>query len=254
MKNFLLLLLGMFSVQGFSQTVSPKTSKIVSNPRTESLRSALLTKTINLEALTEWLCPSRLLRGDRDFNGNGPKVKCEASLRISRDSSALELTVKLWAQETVHDWSTTEGTWKRIIYEAPYGQKIRRIVSDRASRTQFISPKAGYQIFAPGADVAKAAYAFLDYTDIKSAVLSAHGEDPRNKSALSNLIFHYVAHSNSIVKVPAVEGNLVKFFHIVGDTGAEDISTDDNCNDDTRIHKIEFFPVQIEMVVMNQNN
>lgn len=247
-----LLLLPSLLVSG--QSINPQFTKGVFKTKNEAIRTALLTQTINLEPLTEWLCPSRLVRGDRDFNGNGPKVKCEASLRISRDSTALELTVKLWAQETVNDWSTTEGTWNRIVYEAPYGQKILRIISDRASRTQFISPKAGFQIFAPGADVAKAVYAFLDHTDIKSAVLSAHGVPPRNRSALSNLIFHYVDNSNYVVHVPPIEGNLVKFFHIVGDTGAEDISTDDNCNDDTRIHKIEFFPVQIEMSTQKTHN
>ncbi len=209
----------------------------------------LIIKKIELEPLTEWLCPTKLLRGDREFGGNGPKIKCEASLRITNDSSALELNVKLWAQETVHDWSTTEGSWKRIVYEAPYGQKINRIISDKASRTQFISPKAGYQIFVPGADFPQVIYDFFDQTDITSKVLNAFGIQGKRNSQISNLIKTSIDHSNQIVQVPPIEGTLVKFFHIVGDTGAEDISTDNNCNDDTRIHKIEFFPVSLEFAI-----
>ena len=173
-------------------------------------------------------------------------MKCEVKLRISRDSTSLEADFYLQAQETMHDQSTTEGQWIRKIYNAPYGKKISRILTDQASRTQFISPKAGYQIIAPGADVAQAIYGFLDHTDIKSAVLSAYGIKPQNKSALANLVKNYVDKGNQVVKAPSVEGTLVKFFYIVGDTGGDDISTDSNCNDDTRIHKIEFFPIKIE--------
>jgi hypothetical protein len=49
------------------------------------------------------------------------------------------------------------------------------------------------------------------------------------------------------VQLPSVDGALVKFFHIVGDTGGPDISDDNNCNDDTRIVKIEFFPAKVKL-------
>lgn len=234
----------LFSNFLFAQgTVSYKNLKPTPTAQQKMLRAV---EKLDIEPLTEWLCPSQLLRGDREFGGNGPKIKCEAHIQIGRDSASLNLTVKLWAQETVQDWSTTEGTWTRQIYQAPLGSKITKILSDNTSRTQFISPKAGYQIFVPGADVAQAAYEFLGFTDIKSAVLKAYGFKPGDRSALSNLIAQYVDKGNTVVKVPSVEGGLVKFFYIVGDTGGDDISSDDNCNDDTRINKLEFFPVTIE--------
>lgn len=207
------------------------------------------TVTVNLEDFTEWLCPNKLLRGDREFGGNGPKVKSEVTLRIGDNGSSLYADFYLWAQETKHDWSTTEGRWSRKVYDAPYGKKITKILSGTASRTQFISPAAGFQFLVPGSDIQNAMRTFFDGSVIQSAVLAAHGlpsSGSLNSGAVANLISVY-SRGNTVVKVPATEGTLVKFFHIVGDTGGDDISTDDNCNDDTRIEKIEFFPVRLEL-------
>ena len=49
------------------------------------------------------------------------------------------------------------------------------------------------------------------------------------------------------MKVPATEGTLVRYFSIVGDTDGADISDDNNCHDDTRIYRIEFFPIKLEL-------
>lgn len=40
--------------------------------------------------------------------------------------------------------------------------------------------------------------------------------------------------------------NFIKRMAIVGDTGGEDISTDDDCTDDTRIENITFFPIKVQ--------
>lgn len=225
------------------QTGTPKTVRIPI--KNQNIAEAMST-TVKAEDITEELCPFRLLRGDREFDGNGPKIKCEVKVSLNRDSTEIWADIYFWAQETKANWSTTEGNWRKKIYDAPYGKSIVRINSDRASRTQFISPRAGAQIFAPGQDVAQAAYAFFDFTDIRSAVLQLHGIKNEDKSALSTLIKATVDHGNTVVQVPPVEGGLVKFFHIVGDTGGPDISEDDNCNDDTRIVKIEFWPMKIQ--------
>lgn len=246
MKHFLfsILLVAVFTAKAQVNPAIKNQTKPITNQ--SQIQAALMVQTVKLEDYTEWLCPKNLMRGDREFNGNGPKVKCEVKIRISSDGSSLLADFYLWAQETVHDWSTTEGRWTKKIYDAPYGMKINKILSATASRTQFISPKAGMQIFVPGADVAQAMYTFLDNTDIKSIVLKEHGIDPKDRPGVSNLVKHWIDDGNRIVRVPAVDGTLVKFFHIVGDTGGDDISTDDNCNDDTRIVKIEFFPAKLE--------
>lgn len=203
--------------------------------------------TIKLEDINEWLCPNKLTRGDREFDGHGPRIKSEVKLRIGDRGHSLYADITFWAQETVHDFTTTEGKWSKLVYEAPYGKKITEIISDKASRTQLISPPGGFQFLVPGADVARAVYTFLDATDIKSAVLAAFGYKPEEKSAISALIKGTIDNGNTVVQVPPVEGTLVKFFHIVGDTGGADVSHDDNCNDDTRIVKIEFFPARVKM-------
>ena len=203
--------------------------------------------TIALSNIDEWLCPKALLRGDREFDGHGPRIKCEVTLSIGDAGRSLYADISLWAQETVHDWSTTEQKWRRKVYDAPYGKTITAINSDKASRTQFISPAGGFQFLVPGNDVAAVVNGFLDGAGgaISNAVLASHGIPSGDFRAVARLITGAVNSGNTVVRVPALEGTLVRFFHIVGDTGGADISDDDNCNDDTRIVKLEFNPVNV---------
>ena len=71
---------------------------------------------------------------------------------------------------------------------------------------------------------------------------------PEDRGVLQMLVKGVIDKGNTVVQVPPVAGTLVKFFHIVGDTGGPDISNDDNGNDDTRIVKIEFFPAKLRFV------
>lgn len=205
--------------------------------------------TIRLTDIDEWLCPKDLLRGDREFDGHGPRIKCEVKLSIGDGGKALYADIYLWAQETVHDWSTTERRWRKKVYDAPYGKTITAINSDRASRTQFISPPGGFQFLVPGNDVAATVNGFLDGVGgtITNAVLASFGIPPGDFRRVASLITGYINNGNTVVRVPALEGTLVRFFNIVGDTGGADISDDDNCNDDTRIVKLEFNPVVVTM-------
>lgn len=203
--------------------------------------------TINLEDINEWLCPNKLIRGDREFDGNGPVVKSEVKLRIGGNGTELWADITFNAKETKHDWSETDGRWSKKVYDAPYGKKITQILTDKASRTKFISPKAGFQLLIPGSEVASVLHTFFDKEPISSSVFAAHGIKNSNKEQFSRLITGALDNGNTVVRVPAVEGALVKYFHIVGDTGGEDISTDNNCNDDTRIVKIEFFPAKVKL-------
>jgi hypothetical protein len=254
MKKIISLMLIAFGshfsmAQGTQKPIpKPKSTTIKSTKVVQSgtFANAMKKVTINLPDFVEWLCPTNRTSGDREFGGNGPKVKCEVKLKISPDSTALIADFYIWAQETVADFSTVDGRWERKVFEAPYGKKIKSILSETASRTQFISPKADFQLFAPGTDMSKAFYEFMAFTDIKSGVLALHGLSPQNRSLATQLVSVFGDYGNQVVRVPAVEGGLVKFFNVVGDTGGDDISDDQNCNDDTRIVKIEFFPVKIE--------
>lgn len=254
-KFFLCLALFIFSgtllnAQVKKETINP--TKVTKTPvkTNTKINADLLAKKIDLEDINEWLCPNKLLRGDREFGGNGPNIKCEVKLRIGDAGTALYADIYFWAQETKQDWSTTEGRWSKKVYDAPYGQKITALKSDAASRTSFTSPPAGFQFIFPGEDVNTAMEKFFAGSKIANTVLLMHGivsPSTVTKEQIGKLIGTY-SQGNTVVKVPATEGTLVKFFHIVGDTGGDDISTDDSCNDDTRIVKIEFFPVTVDMV------
>ncbi|WP_373548108.1 hypothetical protein [Haliscomenobacter sp.] len=202
--------------------------------------------TINILPFEEWLCPKALLRGDREFDGHGPRIKCEVKLSIGDAGRSLYADIYLWAQETVHDWSTTEQKWRKKVYDAPYGKTIATINSATASRTQFISPPGGFQFIAPGADISNAVASFLGSgVTVAGDVFASFGIPVGDYRSFAQLVKGVSVGGNTICQVPPTEGTLVRFFHIVGDTGGPDISEDDNCNDDTRIVKLEFNPVKL---------
>jgi hypothetical protein len=230
------------SILAQNQVLSPKKQVIKSTgtlaPKPEK---------IILEDIDEWLCPNRLERGDREFGGNGPKVKSEVKLRLANNGTEIWADITFSAAETKQDWSTTSGRWSKKVFEAPYGKKITKIVSDQASRTSFVSPAAGGQFLVPGSDVAGTLNTLFEGGMISKGVLAAFGiptPGQMESSIVAKLISTYMS-GNTVIKIPPTEGAMVKYFHIVGDTGGDDISHDDNCNDDTRIVKIEFFPVTV---------
>lgn len=205
--------------------------------------------TINIGPMEETLCPNRLERGDREFGGNGPRIKCEVKIRLANNGTELWADISFNAQETKPDNSTTSGQWSKKVYDAPYGKKITKIVSDQASRTAFVSPPGGAQFLVPGTDVAGTLNALFAGGMISKGVFTAFGipTPGQMESAIVAKLVSSYTNGNTVIVVPPLDGALVKFFHIVGDTGGDDISNDDNCNDDTRIEKIEFFPMKVIM-------
>jgi hypothetical protein len=101
---------------------------------------------------TDWLCPSRVVAGDREFDGHGPEIWASAELEI-RDSR-LEAVLTMRARETQHDWSETRGTWR--IPVSPSGMRILEVLSDKHSDTHVISSPAGFQILGPGGPLGNA--------------------------------------------------------------------------------------------------
>lgn len=208
-------------------------------------------ETIKLEDITEWLCPQALVRGDREFDGHGPKVKCNVTLGLRNNNTEIWAKIVFEAKETVHDWSTTTATWNVKVFTTPFGKKIQKFASDVFSRTEFISPAAGAQFLIPGSDLKRGLSVFFDGQVIAGAVLAAHGLPFDATPAMAAQLVKTYIRGNEVVQTPSLEGRAVRFFHIVGDTGGDDISNDNNCNDDTRIEKIEFFPMQVFMVNVN---
>lgn len=149
---------------------------------------------------TDFLCPSQVVAGDREFDGHGPEIWVNAELQV-RPDQVLEAVLTMRARETQHDWSETRGTWR--IPLSPPGMRVQEVLSSRQSGTHVISSAAGFQIGGPGS--------------IPNAVSK-----------------------------PPISGELVREFQIVGDTGGDDISTDSNCNDDTRM-RVVFNPIRVRV-------
>lgn len=251
------LVITSFSLTSQAQVKPIKKTSVLTPKKLNVKNESPKGEQIILEDINEWYCPKELMRGDREFDGHGPRVKCEVTIRVSENGREIWADLYLWAKETVHDWSTTEGRWSVKVYDAPYGKKINKIVSATASRTEFLSQPAGFQFLIPGADVGAGMNKFFEghaipfdvlksHGVIPSEVIDAHGAPLKFTGEIINKLFSSYTKGNTVYKIPSTEGTLVKHFHIVGDTGGDDISNDDNCNDDTRIEKIEFFPVVVE--------
>ncbi len=161
------------------------------------------------------LCPSTLVGGDFEFAGNGPKVFGSVFLYPSKNNKELIARIRFNAQETKSDGLTgrseVKGYWEIPIYKAPYGTYINGIVDKPFSETTFNKVLQGggqNQIFGGG--------------DGSPHSLSVgNGLDNKGHVAL---------------------------LEVVGDTGGWDISTDNNCKDDTRILQILFNPIEIELI------
>ena len=211
---------------------------------------------VTLNDITGALVPSRLLGGDREFGGNGPNIRSNVSLRIGDGGRALYADIYFHAKETKSDWSETEGRWTRKVWEAPAGQRIDRILSDRFSETRFTSKKAGFQILAPSEDWASIIAPVIEivklFTDANDeGAISIPGGDVGDRLPCRTVercaeMFESgllaISGDNHVHVKPSTRGNLVSSFAIVGDTGGDDISDDNNPKDDTRIVGIGLIP------------
>jgi hypothetical protein len=152
-------------------------------------------------------CPTKLLGGDREFGGHGPEIWAWIRLKIV-NKTQLFADVYMHARETVSDWSETEGTWSKLLYTAPRGYEIAELPTANYSEVHYIS-KPGVSAFSPAGLV--------------QALGGARGTD-----------------------APFTDDGLVSRWNIVGDTGGDDISTDDNCNDDTQV-AVQLNPVHVKL-------
>jgi hypothetical protein len=127
--------------------------------------------------------------GDNDFGGNGPNVNVTVTINI-RNSNEVWARIWMRARETKSDWTTAEGTNEQLIYRAPAGTTIRRIISTTSSGL---------------------AYTDTDHAD--DYVMPVLGEQS-------------TAAQDSNWQLPTVPGALtplVHFARVVGDTDGSDI-------------------------------
>lgn len=154
-----------------------------------------------LSDITETLCPQTVTRGDREFNGNGPRIQTNVTLQI-RNNIEIWAIINFTATETAPDFSTTNAIFERRIFTSPRNRRIAQIITPATTNIEFISPSGGIQIIGPVGDS-----------------------------------------SNTVTITEPM--NFISSMSVVGDTGGNDISTDNDCSDDTRIENIRFFPIKI---------
>lgn len=147
------------------------------------------------------LCPSRNTRGDREFNGNGPLIDMTITLSLQNYNTEIWANINFKATETKSDWSEVQGNWDFRVYASPDGRRIKDIVMDKIT--------------------------YINQT--------------LNSSAGPQLIFNLnKTNRNYIESLDRGFWSPVLNVKMVGDTGGDDISTDNNCDDDTRIEEINF--------------
>lgn len=179
------------------------------------------TKPVRTRQVAASLCPSDETRtaseGDREFGGNGPRIVANIELSIEpRMRRSVRATVRFSATETGGDNSSISATWTRTVYIAPENRTIVEILSDTSSSFDFVSAhRAGLEIGMGGDSAATDLYGIASFE-------------------------HW-----AVQGLPSSEA-VSRLFYI-GDTGGSDISSDDDCTRETRLHFIEFNPMQIRL-------
>lgn len=168
---------------------------------------------------SEALCPHDFEASeDLEFAGNGPRVRITAELNIEPvNRTSLQAHITFDAEETGVGGSRVRGEWTETVYHAPAGRTIQRILSDTSSELDVVSPPGGFE--TPG-----------------------ENRTPH----FQNNGFGFIS-DERVNSEPPTTGELVKFFSYVGDTGANDISTDETCIKETALQAVEFNPARIEL-------
>lgn len=222
----------------------PKMTAIAMAASLASLGSIAAEQAIKLNDITTPFAPSRLLAGDREFDGHGPEISSSVTLRIDGDQKTIMTDVYFHARENQWDWSETEGNWSFPVWQACAEQTITAIRSDTYSEVNFTSDAAGPELGIPGGDmreIINTLSSILNYSGILTGPQAAMVEAFRGGVAT-------VFMNNKVYLVPPAGGlGPVEIFAIVGDTGDDDISDDNNPKEDTRIDGITFKPVLVEL-------
>ncbi len=238
-------------------TVDPNNKVSESNEKNNDRKISLkvkkppkyVTKKVKLIDITTPLVPSKLYGGDREFDGNGPIIDCKVTLRVSKNKRAIMADITFKAKETKSDWSETRGSWTRTVYKKPKGRKIVKIFGPKVSKVHFKSKPGGFQLLGPTADFITFLRKLNEIAEAVNYVVNpvAHATRKEHKELFNMVdkgLADLPAHGN-LVHVRRPAKGPVSVFAIVGDTGGDDISKDNNPKDDTRIQAIKFKRLKI---------
>jgi len=105
------------------------------------------TKTYSIGSRTFTKFVPSHVRGDRDYNGNGPDVDLKASLELITNSSGGttgRVRLAMTAVETVSDWTTVNGVRYTPLFVTDAGYRVDRIV-DSTGRNVVIQDSKYYR-------------------------------------------------------------------------------------------------------------
>jgi len=210
---------------------------------------------VELTDITTPLVPKVLVKGDREFGGNGPQITTKVQLQISEDRRSIKAKIFFRAVETGGDRSTTEESFKVKVFEAPAGKQIKAIEGPLVSEVNFKSQRAGFQILGPGEDFAEFVRTVEEIAqkvmDAVNTIEGREGDTRKMRAAREYLemVREGTAGLNfagNHVHTISPSSGPVSVMAIVGDTGGDDISKDRNPKDDTRIQSILFKKVRVK--------
>jgi hypothetical protein len=94
----------------------------------------------------ETLCPTNLVRGDREFGG-GPMINIRINLVITPDQSGIDAVITFEAAEVGADQSTVTGEFRQRVFTTSASNRIVNIVGARsAAVTNFRGAGAGWEL------------------------------------------------------------------------------------------------------------
>lgn len=168
---------------------------------------------LTLRDITTAIVPTRVLEGDREFDGNGPILDTRVELTIERSGRAIFANVTFSAREDGGDGSLTEIGPVRFEVWRWNPSDSHFVLSINSPTVSTISHHS-----APGCGL------------LGCGVLG-----PSEDGGL-------------IVTVAPDTPGPVRDITLLGDTTGDDISTDDNPEGDTSIRGIRFNPIEVTMV------
>jgi microsomal dipeptidase-like Zn-dependent dipeptidase len=167
-------------------------------------------------------CPSAVLRGDREFGGHGPDYEAKVTLRIADGAAAASIP------RAPGVGTGTSALVAKVFFHAEEVGGDRSTTEGTWERVVAIAP--------PG-------FRF-------ERLLSGASSAVQGRSSKAGFQFVVATDNGARAGVTPSTGDLVDEFTIVGDTGGPDISTDDDCRDDTAV-SVTFNPIKVKLAALS---
>ena len=103
------------------------------------------------------------VKGDREFDGNGPNVN--VAVELKNLGSRVEAVISMSARETKDDWTSAIGSQRSTIYTPDPGWRVEQIIGDVEDRFNYTDSNQNHDIFQRGSGGPVSSYDFVGDTD-----------------------------------------------------------------------------------------